>query len=148
MSSDRVGIWNDTAANNRELGSRIRAAEYVRMSTDHRKCSTENQSEVIRRYAAQRGMDIVRNYLDAGRSELNIDQRPSLQQLLSDARSGSADFSIILVYDVNRWGRFRDSDEPADYEYACRDKGRHLSLDHLLNIRADASVVLKLLCAQ
>ena len=31
------------------ISEKVRAAEYVRMSTDHQKFSTENQSEVIRK---------------------------------------------------------------------------------------------------
>ncbi len=38
----------------------FRAAEYVRMSTEHKQYSTENQADKIREYAAQRGIDIVR----------------------------------------------------------------------------------------
>ena len=38
----------------------IRAAEYVRMSTEHQKYSTENQGEAIRAYATTHGMKIVR----------------------------------------------------------------------------------------
>lgn len=37
----------------------IRAAPYVRMSTEHQKYSTENQAEIIARYATQRGFEIV-----------------------------------------------------------------------------------------
>ena len=40
----------------------IRAAEYVRMSTEHQKYSTENQGEAIRAYATTHGMKIVRTY--------------------------------------------------------------------------------------
>ena len=47
----------------------------------------------------------------------------SLQQLIKDVESGSADFTIILVYDVSRWGRFQDADESAYYEYRCRRAG-------------------------
>src|SRR3546814_2293394 len=36
-----------------------RAAQYVRMSTEHQKYSTDNQSAVIRRYAEERGYHIV-----------------------------------------------------------------------------------------
>jgi hypothetical protein len=39
----------------------LRAAQYVRMSTEHQQYSTENQSEVIARYAAQHGMEICDN---------------------------------------------------------------------------------------
>ena len=67
-----------------QLGSRIpedaprapiRAAEYVRMSTEHQKYSTENQSEIINRYAEQRGFTLVRTYEDSGKSGLRLDGR-------------------------------------------------------------------------
>src|ERR1035437_5372436 len=97
-----------------------RAAEYVRMSTEHQQYSTENQSEVIRQYSEDRGMAIVRTYTDAGKSGLRIDGRDALKQLIHDVENGKADFSDILVYDVSRWGRFQDADESAYYEYLCR----------------------------
>ena len=100
-----------------------RAVEYVRMSTEHQQYSTENQSDKIREYAARRGIEIVRTYADAGKSGLRIDGRASLQQLVKDVESGAADFQIILVYDVSRWGRFQDADESAYYEYICRRAG-------------------------
>ena len=97
-----------------------RAAEYVRMSTEHQQYSTENQSEVIRQYSENRGMAIVRTYTDAGKSGLRIEGRDALKQLIHDVENGNADFSDILVYDVSRWGRFQDADESAYYEYLCR----------------------------
>ena len=100
--------------------NKIRAAEYVRMSTEHQQYSTENQQDVIREYAERRGMQIVRTYTDAGKSGLRIDGRDALQRLIHDVESGRADFSAILVYDVSRWGRFQDADESAYYEYICR----------------------------
>lgn len=42
----------------------VRAAQYVRMSTDLQKYSTENQAEAIAAYAARRGIEIVRTYAD------------------------------------------------------------------------------------
>jgi DNA invertase Pin-like site-specific DNA recombinase len=97
-----------------------RAAEYVRMSTEHQQYSTENQKEVMRQYAQQRGMIIVKTYADAGKSGLRIDGRDALKQLIQDVEGGNANFSVILVYDVSRWGRFQDADESAYYEYICR----------------------------
>src|SRR5258706_1160655 len=44
----------------------FRAAEYVRMSTDHQQYSTDNQRDKIREYAARRGIEIVRTYADEG----------------------------------------------------------------------------------
>lgn len=101
----------------------LRAVEYVRMSTEHQQYSTENQADKIREYAARRDIQIVRTYADAGKSGLRIDGRAALQQLLKDVESGCADFTIILVYDVSRWGRFQDADESAYYEYRCRRAG-------------------------
>jgi DNA invertase Pin-like site-specific DNA recombinase len=69
-----------------------RAAQYVRMSTDLHQHSIDNQSDAIALYAAQRGLTIVRTYEDAGRSGLGLDGRIALQNLLSDVRSGRADF--------------------------------------------------------
>jgi DNA invertase Pin-like site-specific DNA recombinase len=97
-----------------------RAVEYVRMSTEHQQYSTENQRTVIRQYADRREMAIVRTYTDAGKSGLRIDGRDGLKKLIQDVQNGNTDFSVILVYDVSRWGRFQDADESAYYEYICR----------------------------
>ena len=101
----------------------LRAAEYVRMSTEHQQYSTQNQNDKIREYARQRGLVIVRTYADEGKSGLRIDGRTALQSLIRDVQEKTADFSVILVYDVSRWGRFQDADESAYYEYICRRAG-------------------------
>lgn len=101
----------------------FRAVEYVRMSTEHQQYSTENQASKIRDYATKRGIEIIRTYADSGKSGLNIGGRQSLQQLIGEVESGKADFQIILVYDISRWGRFQDADESAHYEYICRRAG-------------------------
>ena len=103
--------------------SSSRAAEYVRMSTEHQKYSTENQAGAIRQYAARRGMEIVQTYADEGKSGLRIDGRDALKQLIEDVQSGRADFTTIIVYDVSRWGRFQDADESTYYEYICKRAG-------------------------
>jgi DNA invertase Pin-like site-specific DNA recombinase len=102
---------------------KIRAAEYVRMSTEHQKYSTENQGDAIRGYAESHQMEIVRTYSDAGKSGLNIEGRDALRQLIDDVEGGAPDFQVILVYDISRWGRFQDADESAYYEYICRRGG-------------------------
>ena len=79
---------------------RLRAAMYVRMSTDHQKYSTENQADAIRDYAARRQMDIVKTYADAGKSGLKLDGREALQNLIADVQSEVADYNVILVLDV------------------------------------------------
>ncbi|MCP3395234.1 recombinase family protein [Bradyrhizobium sp. CCGB12] len=100
-----------------------RAAQYVRMSTENQRYSTQNQAAAVAVYAAQHGLAIVRTYADEGRSGLSIHRRDGLIELLDDVRSGRADFDHILVYDVSRWGRFQDVDESAYYEFTCRQAG-------------------------
>jgi DNA invertase Pin-like site-specific DNA recombinase len=106
--------------NNSEPTALYRAAEYVRMSTEHQQYSTENQADKIREYAKRRSIEIVKTYADEGKSGLRIDGRHALQQLIADVESGKANFNLILVYDVSRWGRFQDADESAYYEYICK----------------------------
>ena len=100
-----------------------RAAQYVRMSTEHQRYSTENQGDAILEYAARRGLEVVRTYADEGKSGLRLDGRDALKRLIEDVQTGKADFTTILVYDVSRWGRFQDADESAYYEYICRRAG-------------------------
>jgi DNA invertase Pin-like site-specific DNA recombinase len=90
------------------------------MSTEHQQYSTENQRDMIRQWAERRGVTIVRSYEDAGKSGLRLAGRDALQLLIEDVQFGRADFDLILVYDVSRWGRFQDADESAYYEYICR----------------------------
>ncbi|MBA1140685.1 recombinase family protein [Mesorhizobium neociceri] len=116
--------WNQTGGNEaRHARSRIRAAQYVRMSTEHQKYSTDNQASAIQRYADARGFEIVRTYADEGKSGLRLVGRDALQSLLGDIESGRADYAAILVYDVSRWGRFQDPDEAAAIELRCKHAG-------------------------
>jgi DNA invertase Pin-like site-specific DNA recombinase len=105
------------------LTRRHRAAEYVRMSTEHQRYSTENQAKAIRQYATARAIDVVRTYADEGKSGLSIDGRSALKSLIEDVERGRAEFETILVFDVSRWGRFQDADESAYYEYICKRAG-------------------------
>ncbi len=100
-----------------------KAAQYVRMSTEHQKYSTENQADAVKRYADERGYEIVKTYSDAGKSGLRLQGRAGLIQLIEDIQAGQSEFETVLVYDISRWGRFQDADESAYYEYMCKKSG-------------------------
>ena len=123
----------------------LRAAQYVRMSTDHQKYSTANQEEVIAAYALSRNMTIMRTYADEGLSGLGIGWRDGLKALIADVETGRCDFSCILVYDVSRWGRFQDVDESAYYEFICKRAGItvHYCADEFENDGSLPSVIIK-----
>lgn len=123
----------------------IRAAEYVRMSTEHQQYSTENQRDVIRQWAEKRGFVVTRTYEDGGKSGLRIAGRDALQRLIDDVQTGRADFDVVLVYDISRWGRFQDADESAYYEYICRrsNVGVHYCAEQFENDGSAASTIIK-----
>ncbi|MGJ7610679.1 MULTISPECIES: recombinase family protein [unclassified Variovorax] len=102
-------------------------AAYVRMSTDHQRYSTDNQSEAINDYAAKHGMVVVITYADEGKSGLDTEGREQFRRLIADIQSGRAAFKGVLVYDVSRWGRFQNTDESAHYEYLCTKAGVPIS---------------------
>ena len=101
----------------------LRAAQYVRVSTDQQKYSIENQAAAIAAYAARRNISIVSTYSDQVEAAFELVGRNGLQQLIQDVQLDRADFDCILVYDISRWGRFQDVDESAYYEFICKRAG-------------------------
>jgi len=124
----------------------MRAAEYVRVSTDLQQYSIVNQQAAIVEYAAQHNFEIVKTYSDPAKSGLDIKHRPGLQSLIDDVLGGRADFQAVLVFDISRWGRFQDGDEAACYEFLCRRAGIavHYCAEPFPNDGSSASLVLKM----
>ena len=100
----------------------ISAAAYVRTATENQD-SASNQMDSIRKYAERRGIQIVKEYSDAGKRGLSTLGRESLAEMIRDVQNGQFNFSAILLYDVSRWGRFQDADESTSYEFICRRAG-------------------------
>lgn len=115
--------WNTPEDDKPPDPPRVRAAEYVRISTEHQQYSTDNQAAAIRRYADTHGYEIVHTYKDDGKSGLNLSGRSGLKLLLADIEAGRTDFQALLVYDVSRLGRFQDPDEAATHELRIRAAG-------------------------
>ena len=93
------------------------------MSTEHQQYSIANQSAAIQEYASAHSIEIVRTYVDRGKSGLRLAGRTGLKDLLDAVKCGAANFSVLLVYDVSRWGRFQDVDESAYHEYGLKRAG-------------------------
>jgi DNA invertase Pin-like site-specific DNA recombinase len=103
--------------------TKVPAAQYLRMSTEHQKYSLDNQIATNKEYAEQNGFTVIKNYVDAGKSGLVLKHREGLAQLLHDVTAKEQLYRAILVYDVSRWGRFQDTDEAAYYEFLCKRAG-------------------------
>ena len=67
----------------------LRAAQYVRMSTELQRYSIQNQAATIAAYAQQRNLTIVRTYVDEGRSGFRIKGTPGFIELIEDVQSGN-----------------------------------------------------------
>ena len=53
----------------------FRAAQYLRMSTENQCYSLENQAKAIATYAGPRDLEVVKTYVDAGKSGLSLKGR-------------------------------------------------------------------------
>jgi len=98
----------------------MRAAAYVRMSSERQDLSIGTQMAAIHAYAGAHDMEVVRVYEDAAKSGLQISNREGMKRLLREVMDEPRPFDMVLVYDVSRWGRFQDIDAAAYYEYTCR----------------------------
>jgi len=65
----------------------IRAAAYLRMSSENQRYSTENQQNAIAEYAQQHGYSIVTSYIDAGKRAFSLKSRDCAQSNFSATRS-------------------------------------------------------------
>lgn len=86
---------------------KLRCYIYTRVSTELQidGYSLEAQKERLRREATHRGMKIVGEYSDEGKSGKNVSGRPAFQQMLKDIKSGKDDVDYVLVFKLSRFGR-------------------------------------------
>lgn len=103
--------------------TRIPAAQYLRMSTEHQQYSLENQAAAIQKYAELKNFIVTRTYADPARSGVLLKHRSGLKSLLQEVVARTKEYKAILVFDVSRWGRFMDTDESAYYEFVCKAAG-------------------------
>jgi DNA invertase Pin-like site-specific DNA recombinase len=78
----------------------MKAAIYGRVSTADQ--NAESQLYDVRQLAAQRGFEVVEEYIDAGYSGARA-RRPALDRMLSDARH--ARFAVVMVWASDRLAR-------------------------------------------
>ena len=78
----------------------MKAAIYGRVSTVDQ--NAESQLYDVRQLAAQRGFEVVEEYIDVGYSGARA-RRPALDRMLSDARH--ARFAVVMVWASDRLAR-------------------------------------------
>lgn len=70
----------------------IRAAAYARMSTDRQNYSIQQQLDHIHKYANEHSKQLVRTFVDEGRSGLDLEGSYDLKVLLARWRTGPLNF--------------------------------------------------------
>ena len=84
-----------------------RCYTYLRVSTEMQVdgYSLEAQKDRLVKYAQFQGMEIVREYCDAGKSGKSIAGRPEFSQMLQDIADGRDSVDFVLVFKLSRFGR-------------------------------------------
>lgn len=98
------------------------AVGYLRRSTDRQEHSIPDQKNAIDRYAQEHGLRIHRFYTDDAISGTSSMGRRAFQQMIADAQNAHRRFSLIVVYDIKRFGRV-DNDEAGYYRHLLRQNG-------------------------
>jgi DNA invertase Pin-like site-specific DNA recombinase len=107
---------------NGEGGRPGAAVGYARRSTDRQEQSIPDQQRAIERFCEQRGLRLLRWYIDDAISGTSSEGRKGFQALIADAQQRGCDFSSIVCYDVKRFGRV-DNDEAGYYRHVLRASG-------------------------
>lgn len=113
--------WWEIDLHNAETPSLIRAVAYYRHSAqDRQENSIPIQQDQVRAWAKQHGVEIIREFCDAGKSGLNSEGRPAFTEMMDEWITKRDDFDYVLCLDVSRWGRFQDIDLSAQFSAICK----------------------------
>lgn len=97
----------------------IRAAAYARFSSDNQRDeSIDAQLRAIHKFAAEKGYQIVEEYIDRAKTGTN-DRREDFQRMIRDSDTG--DFEVVIVHKLDRFARKRY--DSAVYRKALSDNG-------------------------
>ena len=88
---------------------RVSSQSQVNTDYDPEGLSIPAQRTSCERKAEQMGLDIIREYVEPGRSATRMDQRPVFQSMLDDIKN-ERDVDYVLVYKLSRMNRNRVDD--------------------------------------
>jgi len=104
---------------------RSRGVAYYRHSArDRQENSVAIQQELVQKWAAENGVDIIHEFADRGKSGLTAEGRDEFNDMMENWVKKRKDFEFVLCLDVSRWGRFQDLDLSASYSSECKKHGK------------------------
>ncbi len=95
---------------------------YLRRSTDRQEQSVDDQRKALVRFAEERELSVVREYLDDAVSGVMTDDRKAFLRMIDDAQRKPRAFDVIVVFDVSRFGRV-GQDEAGYYRHLLSKAG-------------------------
>lgn len=118
--------WWETAGEDQSpCVVRKRAVAYYRHSAqDRQENSIPIQQDQVREWAEKNDVEIIKEFMDAGKSGLNAEGRPAFTEMMEEWVKKNRDFQYILCLDVSRWGRFQDIDLSATFSSECKQHGK------------------------
>ena len=105
--------------------NQIRAAIYLRRSTDKQEYSLDDQEKPILEFAHTHGHEIVARFVDDAISGTSVNGREGFKRMIQLGTQKNPPFEIVLVYDVSRFSRTHP-DEAAHYEFVLHENGVHV----------------------
>jgi DNA invertase Pin-like site-specific DNA recombinase len=116
-----MGNWWEIAAPDPDLPPLVRGIAYYRHSAqDRQENSIPIQQDQVRQWAREHGVEIIREFCDAGKSGLDSEGRPAFTEMMEEWIKKRSDFDYVLCLDVSRWGRFQDIDLSAQFSAVCK----------------------------
>ncbi|MBL8759411.1 MAG: recombinase family protein, partial [Phycisphaerae bacterium] len=109
------------------VAPRFRGVAYYRHSArDRQENSVAIQQELVQKWAADNGVDIIHEFADRGKSGLTAEGRDGFHDMMENWVKQRKDFDFVLCLDVSRWGRFQDIDLSATYSAECKKHGKQV----------------------
>jgi DNA invertase Pin-like site-specific DNA recombinase len=83
-----------------------RAVAYFRSSLQvGHEYAISSQQDQVRRWAKERGIEIIHEFCDIGHPALDSDERPAFTEMLDEWIKPRTEFAYVLCFDASRLGR-------------------------------------------
>ena len=113
-----------------EMGQRspsARAVAYFRSSSQvGHEYVISSQQDQVRRWAHERGIEIIHEFCDIGHPGLDSDELPAFTEMLDEWIKLRTEFAYVLCFDASRLGRFSGTDRSAMPAEMIHQNGKQL----------------------
>ncbi len=114
-------MWHKIETNS----SNISGMAYYRHSAENsHKNTVAIQQEHVRKYAAENGIDIIREFTDSDRFKLLFEGGEDFKKIVEMMVELLGEFDCALLLDASKWGQCRDIDSDGDHQRLFKEFGK------------------------